>query len=68
MKIGDKIKIKSDVFAVSQKTQKSLANKKGIVKKILPKVGPLDMYIVKIEREELPICSSEIILDNGINK
>ena len=65
MKIGDKIKIKLEVFATSQKSQKSLANKKGIIISKLDKVAgknALEMYIVKVSGEELLFCSSEIEL------
>lgn len=63
MKRGDKVRINLDVFAVSQKTQKSLSGKKGTIQQLLPKVHgkfALQVYIVKVAGELLPFCENEI--------
>lgn len=63
MNKGDKISVNKDVYALSQKTGKSVAGKKGTIKNVLPKPEgkfALQVYVVKVGGELFTFCSSEI--------
>lgn len=63
MKKGDRVKINEDVYAVSQKTQKPLAGRSGVIVEALPVPKgkfALQCFVIKVAGELLPFCSSEI--------